>query len=81
MASIGEAEFEAVCRRELAEIERRRRLYLSERPRPEPQGRVAIVVDDGVATGATALRAVRTRQPKTLVLAVPVSQIGQDAPR
>ena len=37
---------------------------------------MAIVVDDGVATGATtraALRAVRARQPKTLVLAVPVA--------
>jgi putative phosphoribosyl transferase len=76
MAGISEAEFEAACRRELAEIERRRRLYLRARIRPEVQGRVAIVVDDGVATGATtraALRAVRARQPKTLVLAVPVA--------
>ena len=76
MAGIGEAEFEVVCRRELAEIERRRRLYLGTRIRPEAQGRVAIVVDDGVATGATtraALGAVRVRQPKTLVLAVPVA--------
>ena len=76
MAGIGGAEFQAVCRRELAEIERRRRLYFKARIRPEAQGRVAIVVDDGVATGATtraASRAVRARQPKTLVLAVPVA--------
>ena len=76
MAGVDEAEFDAACRRELAEIERRRHLYLGARIRPEAVGRVAIVVDDGVATGATtraALRAVRARRPKTLVLAVPVA--------
>ena len=76
MAGVSESEFEAVCQRELAEIERRRRLYLGARTRPEVCGRVAIVVDDGVATGATtraALRAVRARHPKKLVLAVPVA--------
>jgi putative phosphoribosyl transferase len=76
MARVSESEFEAVCQRELAEIERRRRLYLGARTRPEVRGRVAIVVDDGVATGATtraALRAVRARHPKKLVLAVPVA--------
>jgi putative phosphoribosyl transferase len=69
-------EFDAVCQRELAEIERRRRVYLGGRPRPEVRGRIAIVVDDGVATGATtraALRAVRALHPKKLVLAVPVA--------
>jgi len=76
MAGVGEAEFDAACRRELAEIERRRRRYLGARRRSEAEGKVAIVVDDGVATGATtraALRAIRARRPKTLVLAVPVA--------
>jgi len=76
LAGIGEAEFQAVCDRELAEIERRRRHYLGDRPHPEVSGRVAILVDDGIATGATiraALRATRMRNPKTLVLAVPVA--------
>lgn len=76
MAGVGEAEFDAVCQRELKEIERRRRRYLGSRAPFEAEGRVAIVVDDGVATGATtraALRAVRARRPKTLVLAVPVA--------
>lgn len=75
-AGVGEAEFDAVCRRELREIERRRRLYLGARARCDAEGRVAIVVDDGVATGATtraALRAIRARRPKALVLAVPVA--------
>ncbi len=76
MAGVDEAQFEAACRRELEEIERRRRRYLGMRRPCEAEGRVAIVVDDGVATGATmraALRAVRARRPKTLVLAVPVA--------
>ncbi len=76
MAGVSEAEFEAVCNREQAEIVRRRQLYLGGRAHPEVIGRIAIVVDDGVATGATtraALRAVRARQPKKLVLAIPVA--------
>ncbi len=61
---------------ELREIERRRRLYLEGRPPLPVEGRTAIVVDDGIATGATmraALRAVRRRRPARLVLAVPVA--------
>lgn len=76
MSGVSEAEFDAVRDRELAEIDRRRRLYFGGRTRPDVRGRVAIVVDDGVATGATtraALRAVRARQPRKLVLAVPVA--------
>jgi predicted phosphoribosyltransferase len=76
IAGIDESEFKAVCDDELAEIERRRLRYLGKRERIDVAGRVAIVVDDGVATGATtraALRATRTRNPKKLVLAVPVA--------
>ena len=76
MARVDEKTFEAACAREKAEIERRRRLYLGGRKRPDPRGRIAIVVDDGIATGATtraALRAVRARSPAKLVLAVPVA--------
>jgi putative phosphoribosyl transferase len=76
MAGIDEAEFEAIRDRELAEIERRRRLYLGNRAPVDVEGQVAIVVDDGIATGATtraALRATRIRNPRKLVLAVPVA--------
>lgn len=76
LAGIDEAEFKAVCDRELAEIERRRRHYLGNRRPADVAGRTAIVIDDGIATGATtraALRAIRMRNPKRLVLAVPVA--------
>jgi putative phosphoribosyl transferase len=75
MAGISEARFAAVRDAELAEIARRHRDYLGERPSAPIEGRTAIVVDDGIATGATtraALRAVRLQKPKALVLAVPV---------
>ena len=76
LAGIDESEFKAVCDDELAEIERRRQRYLGNRNRVDVSGRTAIVIDDGVATGATtraALRATRMRNPKRLVLAVPVA--------
>jgi putative phosphoribosyl transferase len=66
----------AIERRELAEIGRRRREYLGHRAPVPVAGRTAVVVDDGIATGATmraALRAIRRQKPKRLVLAVPVA--------
>jgi putative phosphoribosyl transferase len=73
---IDETEFKAICDSELVEIERRRQRYLGSRERSDVAGRIAIVIDDGIATGATiraALRATRVRNPKKLVLAVPVA--------
>ena len=75
-AGIGQEEFDSVCAEELAEIERRRRRYLGGRARIDVTGRIAIVVDDGIATVATtraALRATRRRKPSKLVLAIPVA--------
>jgi len=76
LAGIDESEFQAVCDNQLAEIERRRQRYLGNRKHVDVCGRTAIVIDDGIATGATtraALRATRMRKPKRLVLAVPVA--------
>ena len=76
LSGIDEVEFKAVCDSELAEIERRRNRYLGSRERAEIAGHTAIVIDDGIATGATtraALRATRARNPKKLILAVPVA--------
>ena len=76
LAGMAEPQFTAVCENELDELQRRRERYLGGRPRAAVAGHTVIVVDDGVATGATAraaLRATRMRRPKTLVLAVPVA--------
>lgn len=76
LEGIAESVLKAICDVELVEIERRRQHYLGSRERADVSGRITIVIDDGIATGATmraALRATRMRNPKKLVLAVPVA--------
>jgi putative phosphoribosyl transferase len=73
---VSRAELDAAERRELAEIARRRAAWLAGRPPVAVEGRTVIVVDDGLATGATmraALAGLRARRPAALVLAVPVA--------
>ncbi len=73
---VPETYIHAETARQIEEIERRRRLYQVVTPPPSLQGKAAIVVDDGIATGATvrvALQALRQRKPAELVLAVPVA--------
>jgi len=70
-----EAEVRRRAAGELAEIERRRAVYLAGRARPPVTARTVVLVDDGLATGTTAraaIAALREREPARLVLAVPV---------
>lgn len=65
-----------ITAREELELQRREKVYRDNRPFPELRGRIIILIDDGLATGATmraAVRAVRQRQPAHIVVAVPVS--------
>lgn len=76
-AGITKATLEEATDFQRLELDRRERLYRSGRPAPDLRGRTVILVDDGIATGATvraAIAVVRAQKPARLVLAVPVAQ-------
>jgi len=67
---------DALAGREQEELARRERVYRGHRPPPDVRGRTVILVDDGLATGATmhaAIRALRQQQPARIVVAVPTA--------
>lgn len=75
-AGISKGLIDAITRHELEELHRRERVYQGNRPAMELRGRTVILVDDGIATGATitaAIEAIRRRQPAHLIIAVPVA--------
>jgi putative phosphoribosyl transferase len=78
IANLGLSEdvIEEVTRREEQELARRERAYRGDRPFPKVKGRTVILVDDGLATGATmraAVAALKTLEPAAIVVAVPVA--------
>jgi predicted phosphoribosyltransferase len=77
MQQLGGTEFvDSVIARERVELQRRERMYRDEQAPPEVRNRIVILVDDGLATGATmraAVQAIRAQQPAKLVVAVPVA--------
>lgn len=76
MFDIPEAAIEQVVQVETSEMQRREKKYRGDRPAPDLQGRVVILIDDGLATGSTMLvaaRAVRRQEPARIIVAVPVA--------
>jgi putative phosphoribosyl transferase len=72
---IHEAIIDQITEFELIELKRRERLYRGNRPPLEVKGKTVIIVDDGLATGSTmraAVKALRQKQPRKTVVAVPV---------
>ncbi len=75
-------EFDVVLAQERSELSRREALYRDKGPTSEIEGCVAIVVDDGMATGATmkaAVMSLRERKPSRIVAALPVVPANSDA--
>lgn len=65
-----------VAAKELKELQRRDRAYRGDRPQPEIRDRTVILVDDGIATGATiraAIAVIKSQQPARLIVATPVA--------
>jgi len=65
-----------VAANELREIERRERAYRKNRPKPEIEGKTVILIDDGLATGATmraAVEAIKSKSPAKIIVAVPTA--------
>lgn len=76
---IGDDEVQSVINRESAELRRREHAYRGDRPPADMHGRVVILVDDGIATGASvlaAVRAVQSAEPARTVVAVPVGPLS-----
>lgn len=73
---ISEHEIDAAVARELQELARREQLFRGDRPPPDIEDRTVILVDDGLATGATmraAIAALRRQRPAGIVVAVPTA--------
>ena len=76
MLHIPDRVIEAVIAKEQQELERREHLYRDDRPPPDVRDCTIILIDDGLATGATmraAIKALRQQHPARLVVAVPVA--------
>ena len=74
--AISEAQIERIAAAELQELRRREKAYRGERPNAEVQGHGVILIDDGLATGATmqaAIAAIRQQRPAEILVAVPVA--------
>lgn len=81
-AHVSQAQFDVVLAQERIELARRETLYRGNRPLPRIERRTVLLVDDGIATGATmkaAAAAVRAQRPARIVAALPVAPAGIEA--
>lgn len=79
---VSQAQFDTVLAAERLELARRERLYRGNRPPVSVQGRTVVLVDDGIATGATlkaAVLALKAQHPRRIVAALPVAPVGIEA--
>lgn len=75
---LGESDLEPLRAREVRELERRETAYRGRKPPPDVTGKTVIIVDDGIATGATmhaAVLATRALRPAEIVVAAPTSAL------
>jgi len=75
VSELGEKWLESAAAKEMAEAKRRRELYMGQRKHISAKNRIAIVVDDGIATGLTleaAIKQLKKERPAKIVIAVPV---------
>lgn len=76
---ISREEINAVIATEMAELNRREAVYRGSRPFPSLANKTVIIIDDGIATGATlksAIKAIRQQHPTKLIAAVPVADVN-----
>ncbi|MES2561110.1 MAG: phosphoribosyltransferase family protein, partial [Pseudomonadota bacterium] len=76
--NLSDSDIERVTALERTELTRRERAYRADRPWPHLEGKRVVLVDDGVATGATmraAIQALRAQQPDKIIVAVPVAPL------
>jgi putative phosphoribosyl transferase len=81
LTGISEEEIEAISDRETEEIKRRARVYRGDRDPLSVEGRTVLLIDDGIATGGTAVaagRALEARGASKVILAVPVAPPGSE---
>ncbi|KTC68338.1 phosphoribosyltransferase [Legionella birminghamensis] len=74
--NISSSDIEHVIEEEMRELKRREKVYRGDRPLPGLKNKTVILIDDGIATGASmkaAMEAIKTQQPASLVIAIPVA--------
>jgi putative phosphoribosyl transferase len=76
LSTVSEGWLEQATKKEIAEAKRRREAYLGDRSQPSVRDKLAIIIDDGIATGLTmrvAIHDIKQRRPAKVIVAVPIA--------